>query len=215
MDISQAAFGLDMRSASRIYFLHPVLNPQVEAQAIGRARRISQQKPVSVETLVLRGSVEEVIVRRRGEMTQAEQWKCRSILDDGMIYRWILEARILPLPALDGDGEGEGGEGGGEREMARLAVPLALFGRGEGGGRGGGGVGDQHPDRDLVGVDGERVVAGEGEKNGVIVVDRGRKRSSPTGSGTPKVGTPVDGDGAAPKKRARVRFAEAVGEGEG
>ncbi|KAG7292060.1 hypothetical protein NEMBOFW57_002091 [Staphylotrichum longicolle] len=200
MDISQAAFGLDMRSASRIYFLHPVLNPQVEAQAIGRARRISQQKPVSVETLVLRGSVEEVIVRRRGEMTQAEQWKCRSILDDGMIYRWILEARILPLPALDGDGEeeGEGGEGGEG-----------------GGGGGGGGVGDQHPDRDLVGVDGESVVAGKGEKNGVVVVDRGRKRSSPTGSGTPEVGTPVDGDGAAPKKRVRVRFAEAVGEGEG
>ena len=65
MDITQAAFGLDMRSASRIYFINPVLNPQVEAQAIGRVRRISQKKPVSVETLVIRGSIEEVIMERR------------------------------------------------------------------------------------------------------------------------------------------------------
>jgi SNF2 family DNA or RNA helicase len=78
MDISQAAFGLDMRSASRIYFLSPVLNPQVEAQAIGRARRISQQKPVTVETLVLRGSIEEFMVERRKNMTQAEHRKVKT-----------------------------------------------------------------------------------------------------------------------------------------
>ena len=101
MDLTQAAFGLDLQSASRIYFLSPVLNPQVEAQAIGRARRIGQARPaVAVETLVLRGSVEEVIVRRRAEMTQAEMWKCRSILDDGPIYEWYVKSVFLfPLYA--------------------------------------------------------------------------------------------------------------------
>ncbi|KAK4170488.1 DNA repair protein rad8 [Cladorrhinum sp. PSN259] len=121
MDITQAAFGLDMKAASRIYFINPVLNPQVEAQAIGRARRISQQKPVTVETLVLKGSVEEVIVKRRGEMTQAEQWKCRSILDDKPIYEWILNASILPLPKVN--------EEKGEEQMAKLARPQFIFGR--------------------------------------------------------------------------------------
>ncbi|EFX04749.1 snf2 family helicase [Grosmannia clavigera kw1407] len=92
MDLSQAAFGLDMRSASRIYFIGPVLNPQVEAQAIGRVRRISQQRQVSVETLVLRDSVEELIVERRRSMTQAEHRTMKTILDDRPIFEWILHA---------------------------------------------------------------------------------------------------------------------------
>ncbi|KAL2182902.1 hypothetical protein L209DRAFT_760220 [Thermothelomyces heterothallicus CBS 203.75] len=202
MDISQAAFGLDMQSASRIYFLGPVLNPQVEAQAIGRSRRISQRKPVSVETLVLRGSVEEVIVRRRGEMTQAEMWKCRSILDDRPIYDWILNAKILPLsPGREGEGEWEGEDDGGEDQMARLEVPQYLFGRGFGRAL-------SHPDQDLVTVNGSPP---EAKKNGVVVVPgRGLKRRSPGGN-TPRVGTPTPDGGATPKK-ARVRFAGSDGE---
>ncbi|OHF01341.1 hypothetical protein CORC01_03374 [Colletotrichum orchidophilum] len=98
MDLSQAAIGLDMRAASRIYFINPVLNPQIQAQAIGRARRISQQKPVTVETLVLRDSIEEVIMERKKSMSQFEHWKCKSILDDRPIYNWILNAGITPLP---------------------------------------------------------------------------------------------------------------------
>ncbi|KAK1600630.1 P-loop containing nucleoside triphosphate hydrolase protein [Colletotrichum navitas] len=97
MDLTQAAVGLDMKAASRIYFINPVLNPQIQTQAIGRARRISQQKPVTVETLVLRGSIEEVIVERKKSMSQIEHWKCKSILDDRPIYNWIRNASIIPL----------------------------------------------------------------------------------------------------------------------
>src|SRR6478752_7718028 len=111
MDISQAAFGLDMRVASRIYFISPVLNPQVEAQAIGRARRISQQKPVFVETLVLKNSIDEVILERKEHMTQAEHRRVQSILDDGPIYEWVKNARITPLP---------GGEFSKEDQMSPL-----------------------------------------------------------------------------------------------
>ncbi|KAI8956745.1 P-loop containing nucleoside triphosphate hydrolase protein [Daldinia sp. FL1419] len=132
MDISQAAFGLDMRSASRIYFISPVLNPQVEAQAIGRARRISQQKPVSVETLVLRDSIEEVIINRRKQMTYAEHSKIKTILDDRLIYRWILQAKIIPLP----------NEGNGVAQTAMLETPQYVFGRGFGR--------ESHPDEGLV-----------------------------------------------------------------
>ncbi|KAI3390670.1 hypothetical protein diail_8894 [Diaporthe ilicicola] len=121
MDIAEAAFGLDMRTASRIYFLSPVLDPQVEAQAIGRVRRISQQKRVTVETLVLSGSIEEVIVERKMKMTQAEHRSCKTILDDRPIYDWILNARIMPLPDV-GNGDGPG-------QMAPLAVPQYIFGR--------------------------------------------------------------------------------------
>ncbi|KAK3951016.1 SNF2 family N-terminal domain-containing protein [Pseudoneurospora amorphoporcata] len=142
MDISQAAYGLDMKTASRIYFINPVLNPQVGAQAIGRARRISQHKPVTVETLVLRGSIDEVIVRRREEMSPAEQRKCSrvggSILDDQPIYNWILNAKILLLPAnVDKDD--------GPAQMAKLAEPQDIFGRDSGSYR-------ECPDQDLVSV---------------------------------------------------------------
>ena len=138
MDITQAAFGLDMRAASRIYFINPVLNPQVEAQAIGRARRISQKKHVTVETLVLRGSLEEVIVSRRREMTQAEHRKCKSILDDRPIYDWILNARIAPLPEVDDEDS--------PAQMAPLQTPQYVFWRGSGQ--------VAHPDEDLVMGDG-------------------------------------------------------------
>jgi len=131
MDISQAAFGLDMRSASRIYFISPVLNPQVEAQAIGRVRRISQSRQVTVETLVLRGSLEEVIVERSRRMTQADHKRCKSILDDRPIYDWILNARILPLPKEGADVAVDGQEDG-PSQMAPLKTPQYIFGRGFG-----------------------------------------------------------------------------------
>lgn len=121
MDIAEAAFGLDMKSASRIYFISPVLDPQVEAQAIGRVRRISQKKSVTVETLVLQDSIEELIVERKTKMTQAEHRRCKSILDDRPIYDWILNAKIIPLPDVDNDD--------GPAQMAPLAVPQYIFGR--------------------------------------------------------------------------------------
>lgn len=121
MDIAQAAFGLDMRAASRVYFISPVLNPQVEAQAIGRVRRISQQRRVTVETLVLKDSLEEVIMERKHSMTQAEHRNCKTILDDGPIYQWILNANIVPLPDVDVED--------GPAQMAPLRVPQYIFGR--------------------------------------------------------------------------------------
>lgn len=122
MDISQAAFGLDMRSASRIYFISPVLNPQVVAQAIGRARRISQQKPVSVETLVLRNSIEEIMIDRREHMTQAEHSRIKTVLDDRKIKEWIRNPRIYPIPDLEN----------GLEQTTLLSSPQYVFGRGFG-----------------------------------------------------------------------------------
>ena len=179
MDISLAAFGLDMRAASRIYFISPVLNPQVEAQAVGRARRISQRKPVKVETLVLRDSIEEVIVRRRGEMSKAEHRSCKTILDDGPIKNWILNSKVLPLEEVTGTGGGDGDQedGSGEKttttksdpgtteavlpiedQMARLESPQYVFCRDFGR--------DEHPDQDLIMADASTAAATSGISNG-------------------------------------------------
>lgn len=123
MDLSHAAFGLDMQDASRVYFINPVLNPQVQAQAIGRVRRISQNKPVSVETLVLKNSLDEVILQRKEHMTQAEHRQAKSILDIRPIYNWIKNARITPMsPSSDSY----------TSQMTTLQSPQAVFGRGFG-----------------------------------------------------------------------------------
>jgi len=194
MDITQAAFGLDMRSASRIYFINPVLNPQIQAQAIGRACRISQKKPVTVETLVLRGSLEEMIVKRRGEMSQAELWKTHTILDDKPIYEWILNAKILPLPGRSGGDSGEG-EPSGVEQMARLETPQLIFGRGFGRG--------VHPDQDLFTADDNLFARKIEVGSGLLAEDSsGLKRPEPA---TPRSESesPVLGI-----KRPRVRFSD-------
>ncbi|KAH8204791.1 hypothetical protein TruAng_000980 [Truncatella angustata] len=202
MDISQAAFGLDMRSASRIYFISPVLNPQVEAQAIGRARRISQKKPVTVETLVLRDSIEEFMVERRKTMTQAEHRKVKSILDDKLMHDWILNAKIIPMPEVGDDNVAQ---------TARLKVPQYVFGRGFGR--------ESHPDADLVMESPtarlkEREAATGPSTNCLPVPQKlgGLKRSR---TSTPAPGTGpteyVDPDadhGPKVKKRSRVAFTD-------
>lgn len=133
MDLSQAAFGLDMREASRIYFISPVLNPQVEAQAIGRVRRISQKKPVWVETLVLKNSLDEIILERKRDMTQAEHRQVKSILDVRSIFNWIKNAKVTPM---------ESSKDNYKSQMASLQTAQAVFGRGFGV--------TMHPDDDIL-----------------------------------------------------------------
>ncbi len=123
MDLSQAAFGLDMRAASRVYFINPVLNPQVQSQAIARVRRISQHRGVSVETLVLKDSIDEVILDRKKHMTQAEHGKAKTILDVTSINDWIRNAKIVPV--------GDPGDRH-AAQMVPLATPLSVFGKGFG-----------------------------------------------------------------------------------
>ncbi|KAF3062482.1 putative ATP-dependent helicase C23E6.02 [Daldinia childiae] len=198
MDISQAAFGLDMRSASRIYFISPVLNPQVEAQAIGRARRISQQKPVSVETLVLRNSIEEVIINRRKEMTYAEHSKVKSILDDRLIYRWILNAKIIPLPD----------EEDGVAQTAMLETPQYVFGRGSGR--------ELHPDEGLITGSPDAKVRSDattsigGPAPIPFRMNKSLKRMhslSSTTSESPSKNSDTEAHERPPKRSARVAFA--------
>jgi SNF2 family DNA or RNA helicase len=132
MDVSQAAFGLDLSSASRVYFVNPVFSPQVEAQAVKRAHRIGQTKPVFVETLVLKGSIEEVILDRRSHMSNEEHNKCKNILDDQTMYDWIKNISFLdvkPEEVVD--------------QMARLEMSQPVFGKGPR-------VGELDPDADLI-----------------------------------------------------------------
>ena len=73
MDLKQASLGLHIAVANRVYLVSPIWSPSVEAQAIKRAHRIGQTKEVYVETLVLKGTIEERMWKRRKGMSEKEQ----------------------------------------------------------------------------------------------------------------------------------------------
>jgi hypothetical protein len=65
MHTEHAAYGIDLTSAQRIYFMDPVSDPSKELQAIKRSHRIGQRNEVSVEILVIAGTVEEDVLQQR------------------------------------------------------------------------------------------------------------------------------------------------------
>lgn len=120
MDVAQAAFGLNLSSASRVFFVNPVCRPAIEAQAIKRAHRIGQTRPVVVETLVLAGSIEEEMFERAKRMTRSEHRDAKVLEDDGGMREIIQGARTLGVGLEEMAGRGA---------MAPLLVPQALWGR--------------------------------------------------------------------------------------
>jgi len=138
MNVHEASHGLHIASASRVFFVNLVWQPNVEAQAIKRAHRIGQTRPVYVETLVLRDTLEDQMLQRRKGMTAQEHQKAeRSLLDDNTMSTIIQNARFIPLP--------EGQIHDREEQMAKLEISQQLFARV---GNGEGDVDD--PDADLI-----------------------------------------------------------------
>ena len=122
MNIHEAAHGLHVASASRVFFVNPVWQPNVEAQAIKRAHRIGQTRPVHVETLVLQGTLEDQMLQRRKGMTASEHQKAeKSLLDDEPMSTIIKNAQLLPLSVEDCKKV--------KNQIAELRAPIRLFGR--------------------------------------------------------------------------------------
>ncbi|KAL6717407.1 hypothetical protein ACLMJK_005322 [Lecanora helva] len=122
MNVHQAAHGLHIASASRVFFVNPVWQPNVEAQAIKRAHRIGQVRPVYVETLVLKDTLEDLMLQRRKGMTAQEHQKAeRSLLDDEIMSTMIKEADFIPL--LDDEVDDT------SKQMAELETSHQIFAR--------------------------------------------------------------------------------------
>ena len=122
MNVHQAAHGLHIAAASRVFFVNPVWQPNVEAQAIKRAHRIGQIRPVYVETLVLQDTLEDLMLQRRKGMTAQEHQKAeKSLLDDDTMSTIIKNATFIPL-ARDHLHDTD-------KQVAKLSVPQQLFGR--------------------------------------------------------------------------------------
>ena len=62
ISLKAGGFGLTLTEADYVYVLDPWWNPAAEAQAIDRAHRIGQSRPVTVYRLVSTGTIEEKVV---------------------------------------------------------------------------------------------------------------------------------------------------------
>jgi superfamily II DNA or RNA helicase len=63
ISLKAGGLGLNLTAAEYVYILDPWWNPAVEAQAIDRAHRLGQIKPVIAYRMIARGTVEEKIVQ--------------------------------------------------------------------------------------------------------------------------------------------------------
>ncbi|WP_256200457.1 DEAD/DEAH box helicase [Verrucomicrobium spinosum] len=73
ISLKAGGYGLNLTAADHVLLVDPWWNPAVEAQAIDRAHRIGQGRPVTAYRLATRGTVEEKILKL--------QEKKRSIMD--------------------------------------------------------------------------------------------------------------------------------------
>lgn len=121
MDLKQAAHGLHVACASRVFIVNPIWQPSIESQAIKRAHRIGQVRPVYVETLVLRDTLEDKMLRRRKEMSDRELQNAeKSLVDDITMKEMIQHETFIPV----------GPDEGRLTPLSRsLNIPQLLFGR--------------------------------------------------------------------------------------
>ncbi|GAA4734472.1 DEAD/DEAH box helicase [Amnibacterium soli] len=88
ISLKAGGFGLNLTEADLVYLLDPWWNPAAEAQAIDRAHRIGQDKPVTVRRLVAAGTIEEKVLalqRRKQDLFDA-------VVDDGEPFSAALTA---------------------------------------------------------------------------------------------------------------------------
>ncbi len=88
ISLKAGGFGLNLTEADLVYLLDPWWNPAAESQAIDRAHRIGQDRPVTVRRLVAAGTIEEKVLalqRRKQDLFDA-------VVDDGEPFSAALTA---------------------------------------------------------------------------------------------------------------------------
>jgi SNF2 family DNA or RNA helicase len=79
ISLKAGGFGLTLTEADYVFVLDPWWNPAAESQAIDRAHRIGQDRPVTVYRLVSTGTIEEKVVA----LQERKRDLFHRVVDDG------------------------------------------------------------------------------------------------------------------------------------
>jgi len=96
ISLKAGGYGLNLTAADHVLLMDPWWNPAVEAQAIDRAHRIGQGRPVTAERFITRGTVEEKILNLQAkkrsvmEMAMEEDATILAGLSDDELEEMIL-----------------------------------------------------------------------------------------------------------------------------
>ena len=91
LSLKAGGVGLNLVGADYVFLLDPWWNPATEAQAVDRAHRIGQTRPVLVYRMVARDTIEERVV----ELQQRKAQLFASVLDSGEHFSAALTADDL------------------------------------------------------------------------------------------------------------------------
>lgn len=86
LSLKAGGFGLNLTAADYCVLLDPWWNPAVESQAIDRTHRIGQTRHVVVYRLIMRGTIEEKVVK----LQEKKQGLFRNVLDEGDVFSTLL-----------------------------------------------------------------------------------------------------------------------------
>ncbi|CAG9169824.1 RNA polymerase-associated protein RapA [Cupriavidus pampae] len=98
ISLKAGGFGLNLTAADYVVIADPWWNPAAEDQAMGRAHRIGQQRPVTVYRLIAAGTIEERIV----ELHQGKRALADSVLDASAGEATGLDAALPDIDELVG-----------------------------------------------------------------------------------------------------------------
>jgi SNF2 family DNA or RNA helicase len=93
ISLKAGGLGLNLTAAEYVFLLDPWWNPAVEAQAVDRAHRIGQTRPVFVYRLVAAGTVEERILA----LQDSKRALMDAALGDGAAAAGLTKADLLSL----------------------------------------------------------------------------------------------------------------------
>ncbi|MCM8525722.1 MAG: DEAD/DEAH box helicase [Lentisphaeraceae bacterium] len=93
LSLKAAGTGLTLTKADYVFIYDPWWNPAAERQAVDRAHRIGQDKPVFVYKLVVQGSVEEKILKLQEEKKQMIQ----EVISDDELPQHLTTSELAGL----------------------------------------------------------------------------------------------------------------------